>query len=75
MIAASRREALLFGASAAALASAPGPSWAAEPRIDRIVRRTLAAFDVPGVGVAMNTLSPLADFSYDFHDLHVERVK
>ena len=53
MIAASRREALLFGASAAALASASTVSWGAEPQIDWIVRRTMAAFDVPGVGVAI----------------------
>ena len=53
MIAASRREALLFGASAAALASASTVSGGAEPQIDWIVRRTMAAFDVPGVGVAI----------------------
>ena len=27
------------------------------------------------IGITMKALSPLADFSYDFHDLHFERVR
>lgn len=53
MIAASRREALLWGTSAAALASVPSVGWTAEPQVDAIVRRTMKAFDIPGVGVAI----------------------
>jgi CubicO group peptidase (beta-lactamase class C family) len=53
MIAATRREALLWGGSAAALASVPTLAWSAEPAVDAVVRRTMAAFAIPGVAIAI----------------------
>ncbi len=56
------------------------------PQIDALVQRVLTTFDVPGIAVAVvkdgsiihakvKPISPLTDFSFDFQDLDLQRVK
>jgi len=58
----SRREALAFGAGGLALAAGPGrAAEAADSPVDLLVRRFMAAFEIPGIAVAI--VSPgRADF-------------
>ena len=50
----SRREALGFGATGLALAAQPSWAWqASSDPVDDIVRRFMAAFDIPGIAVAI----------------------
>jgi hypothetical protein len=51
-------------------------------QIDSLTALTLKTFDVPGIvdnrgkaiGIKMEAISPLTDFSFDFQDLDFKRV-